>query len=202
MSSPGSVTVWIGQLKTGDPAVAQKLWERYFHRLVGLARKKLQHTPCRTADEEDVALSALDSFCRRAQQGQFPQLQDREDLWQLLVLITGRKAVNQAKYEHRQKRGGAQTAKEISPHADFAAGEAVLEELLSPEPTPEDAAQFAEEIRRLLNLLSDAELRAIALAKMDGYTTEEIAAKLQRAPRTIERRLRLIRKTWEQEMRP
>jgi DNA-binding CsgD family transcriptional regulator len=32
---------------------------------------------------------------------------------------------------------------------------------------------------------------------MEGYTTEEIAAKLDCAPRTVERKLRLIRGVWE-----
>ena len=80
MSSPGSVTYWIDRLKAGDPAAARKLWERYFHRLVSLARKKLQNTPRRAVDEEDVAQSAFASFWRRAQQGQFPQLEDRNEL--------------------------------------------------------------------------------------------------------------------------
>jgi len=35
---------------------------------------------------------------------------------------------------------------------------------------------------------------------MERDTTAQIAAKRQRAPRTIERRLQLIRKTWEQEL--
>jgi DNA-directed RNA polymerase specialized sigma24 family protein len=48
--------------------------------------------------------------------------------------------------------------------------------------------------------LGDAELRAIALFKLEGDTTAQIAAKLGRAPRTIERRLQLIRRTWEQEL--
>jgi hypothetical protein len=72
MPAPGSVTHWINALKGGDPAAAQKLWERYFARLVGLARKKLQGTRHLTADEEDVALSAFDSFCRGAAAGRFP----------------------------------------------------------------------------------------------------------------------------------
>src|SRR5215831_17169934 len=106
MSSAGSITHWIGQLKAGDPVAAQKLWEVYFRRLVGLARKKLQGAARRAADEEDVALSAFASFCRRAERGQFPQLLDRDDLWQLLMVITTRKALNQVQHERRQKRGG------------------------------------------------------------------------------------------------
>src|SRR6266403_2686702 len=80
MRSEASVTRWIDRLKAGDPDAAQKLWERYFRRLVGLARKKLRAAPRRAADEEDVALSAFDSFCRGAGQDRFPQLHDRLDL--------------------------------------------------------------------------------------------------------------------------
>src|ERR1043165_1882401 len=88
MNGDGSITRWIGQLKAGDPVAAQLLWERYFRRLVGLARKKLDGAPRRMADEEDVALSAFDSFCRGAEHGRFPRLEDRDDLWRLLVVIT------------------------------------------------------------------------------------------------------------------
>src|SRR5262249_53685630 len=118
MLSPGSVTDWIGQLKAGDPAAAQKLWERYFQRLVGLARKKLQGTPRRAADEEDVALSAFASLCRRVAAGQFPQLRDREDLWHLLLVITARKALNQIRHERRQKRGGTLLPQGVVPRID------------------------------------------------------------------------------------
>src|SRR5436309_4711052 len=106
MSSAESITTWINQFKGGDAAAAQKLWESYFRRLVGLARKKLQGTPRRAADEEDVALSAFDSFCRGAEQGRFPRLTDRDDLWRLLVTITARKAYQLALHEGRRKRGG------------------------------------------------------------------------------------------------
>jgi DNA-directed RNA polymerase specialized sigma24 family protein len=200
MSSPGSVTVWLGRLVGGDPAAAEKLWQRYFHRLVGLARKKLQHTPRGAADEEDVALSALDSFCRRAQQGQFPDLQDRDDLWHFLMVITVRKALNQAKHERRHKRGGALPHTPTKPRADSASEETALEQILSSEPTPEAAVEMAEEYARLIEGLGDAELRSIALLKLEGNTTPQIAAKLGRALRTVERRLQLIRRTWEQEL--
>src|SRR6516162_145511 len=106
MSSPGSVTAWIAQLRAGDAAAAQPLWEGYYRRLVGLARQRLLGRPRAAADEEDVALSAFDSFCRGAEQGRFPRLADRDNLWQLLVTITARKALQLIRHERRRKRGG------------------------------------------------------------------------------------------------
>jgi DNA-directed RNA polymerase specialized sigma24 family protein len=122
-------------------------------------------------------------------------LLDRQDLWQLLLVITRRKALRHVRHERRQKRGGAAPA-----GADVVPQEASLVDILSREPTPEFAAQMAEEYQRLLEVLGDTELRSIAVYKMEGDTTDQIAAKLKRAPRTIERRLGLIRKRWEKEV--
>src|SRR4051794_32816074 len=106
MSASGSVTQWLGRLQAGDVASAQPLWERYFQRLVGLARKKLRgNRPC-LGDEHDIASSAFHSFCRAAEQGRFPQLSDRKDLWQILVMLTARKACALLKHEGRKKRRG------------------------------------------------------------------------------------------------
>src|SRR5206468_6738159 len=101
MAAGESVSQWLCLLRDGDSAAAQRLWELYFHRLVGLARVKLQGRPRRAADEEDVALSAFASFCRNAEAGRFPQLADRDDLWRLLVTLTERKAFNLVRDERR-----------------------------------------------------------------------------------------------------
>jgi hypothetical protein len=58
---------------------------------------------------------------------------------------------------------------------------------------------MAEEFGRLLGLLGAGELQQLAVLRMDDYSVEEIAAQLERGPRTIKRRLRLIRKIWEEE---
>ena len=100
MSPDGSITRLIGLLKEGDRAAAQPLWEAYFGRLVGLARARLRHTARKAADEEDVVLSAFDSFFRRAERGQFPRLHDRNDLWQLLFVLTVRKAITLARHQN------------------------------------------------------------------------------------------------------
>src|SRR5262245_7331525 len=194
MSSDGSITRWLGPPQAGDPAAAQQLWERYFRRLVGVARARLRGARRRAADEEDVALSAFDSFCRNAERGRFPQLADRDSLWRLLVTITTRKAARQVRDGDRRKRGGG-----ASPVAD---AEAVLAQALSREPTPEFAAGVAEECRRLLDRLGDRDLQAVVLLRMQGYSVEEVADKLGCAPRSVKRKLGLIRTVWEKETPP
>lgn len=200
MSSPGSVTYWINELKAGERAATQPLWENYFRLMVGRARTKLAGVPRRAADEEDVALSAFESFCRAAEDGRFPKLEDRHDLWQLLVLITDRKAGALARFERRQKRGGGKVLDEAALQTG-AAEDAPLAQIISQEPSPEFAAQVAEECRRLLDALKDPELQAVALRKMEGYTVEEIAEQQRVVPRTVKRKLQLIRRIWEQELR-
>ncbi len=197
MASDGSVSCWIGPLQAGDQAAAQELWERYFRRLVGLARKQLRGTPRAAADEEDVALSAFDSFCRGAEAGRFPNMNDRHNLWRLLVVLTLRKASHLRRHQGRQKRGGHAEAP-----AEAVAADEQLAQLPSPEPTPAFAAQVAEEYQRLLGCLGDADLRAVAVWKMEGYTNAEIAAKLGCALRTVDRKLQLIRILWEREQLP
>jgi DNA-directed RNA polymerase specialized sigma24 family protein len=198
MESANSVSQWIDQLKAGDPAAVECLWGRYFERLVGLARTQLGGTPRRAADEEDVALSAFDSFCRGVERGRFPELLDRHSLWRLLVTLTLRKANALRRDERRQKRGAGRVVveSELEGMADSSAG---LEQIIDREPTPELAVEVAEECRRLLGRLNDPALQSLALLKMEGYTNGELAARLGCGQRTIERKLRLIRTLWKED---
>src|SRR6516164_7723319 len=164
MSSQGSVTVWIGQLRAGDRDAAQPLWQGFYKPMVALARKKLRGAPRGMADEEDVALSAFDSFCRGIEKGRFPQLNDRDDLWHLLLVITERKAIDLVNHEKAQKRGEGLVRHECSLARDSSVT-APFDHIASPEPTPEMVAQFIDECRRLLDALEDETLRAVALAK-------------------------------------
>jgi DNA-directed RNA polymerase specialized sigma24 family protein len=218
MSAEGSVTRLVGLLQRGDPAAAQQLWERYFHRLVRLARKRLRNVPRQASDEEDVALSAFESFCRNADRGRFPRLADRDGLWRLLVVFTARKASRVLRYQQRRKRGGPAGANGHGPPSDTPAEQGgkspptpsaahspskqSIEEILSREPTPAFAAQMAEDYDALLRRLGDQRLAAIAVWRMEGYTVTEIAQRLSCAPRSVKRKLRLIRTLWEKEAPP
>ncbi|MGZ0172564.1 MAG: ECF-type sigma factor [Planctomycetales bacterium] len=211
-SPQGTVTRLIQSLKDGESQAAQRLWELYFRRMVGMAREKLQGMPKRMADEEDVAISAFHSFCQGAEGGRFTQLVDRENLWPLLVSITAHKAVDLIRYHNRQKRDGTGHATPdsaldgVSRKDDSQAdpdkgrpGSATLEfeEIISQEPTPEFAAQIADEFQSLLARLEDETLQSVALWKLEGFTNDEIAEKLECVPRTVERKLQLIRTLWQ-----
>jgi RNA polymerase sigma factor (sigma-70 family) len=193
MDEQGSVSCWITQLQDGDGQAAQALWERYYPRLVALARKKLIDVPRRVADEEDVVQSALNSFYQRAQQGQFPDLSERDELWSLLVTITARKAINQRKHHGRAKRGGNRVMDEAALGGADAADPAMAN-VVGSEPTPEFAADVAEQLDQFMADLEDPTHCVIALWKLEGRTNPEIARHLDCSLSAVERKLRLIRR--------
>jgi RNA polymerase sigma factor (sigma-70 family) len=188
----GSITIWLDRMKAGDSGEAiNRLWTAYFGRLISVARRHLNSRPRAVADEEDIALSAFDSFVRAAQNGRFPQLDDRYDLWQVLFVVTARKAADLLEAETRQKRGGG---KEFVPLPGDGSNELPLP---AADPDPAEAAVMAEEFHRLLNSLPDPALRQIAVWRLEGYTNEQIGKMLDRSVPAVERKLRRIRELWQ-----
>jgi RNA polymerase sigma factor (sigma-70 family) len=192
-----SVFLCLQQLKRGDADAARRLWELYYHRLIGLARKKLRGSPRRAMDEDDVVQSAFKSFCRRAQEGRFPNLQDRDSLWTLLALITARKAVKQRLHECRAKRGGGREA------MDKAAIDCVvnreLANVMAGEPSVVDAVLFVSELQRFMTSLDEPTHRLILLWKLEERTNVEIARHLDCSLSAVERHLCVIRKRLRRE---
>ncbi len=192
LDEAGSVTFWLSQLRSGQGNAAQKLWERYYERLVRLAQKRMARSPKRVEDEEDVVQSAFATFCANLANGRFPQLHDRHDLWRLLIIITARKATNCVRRETTLKRGGswAQGGRHHFPPYQ-------MEQIVADEPSPEFALQAAETVRNLLDQLPTQSMRALAMNKLEGYTNDEIADRLGCSLRTVERRLQWIRDLWQ-----
>jgi DNA-directed RNA polymerase specialized sigma24 family protein len=204
MATSHSVTRWLQQLKQGDRQAVGPLWERYFTRLVQLARTRFARTPTGAASAQDVALEAFASFCRRAEADGFARLSDRDDLWQLLVVLAFRKRCNQIKHEQRQRRrpAGGRVYVASALEQDDGEQEALMTNLLGREPEPVVVVQAAEECRRLLAELEDEQLRRVAQLKVEGFTDAEIAAELGRSLSTVERKLARIRRLWEKELTP
>ena len=187
MASPDtqSVTRLIRAAQRDRASAVGPLLAVYFDRLVQLARRRLQNLPGMANHDEDLALRSFYSVYRRVRDPERPlHLTGRDDLWRLLATRTISRAIDLI----RRHRPG-----EVP-------GEYDLAQLLTREPTPEEAAATADECRRLLGLLEEPELRQIALWKVEGYTNEEIAARLDCVPRTVERKVRRIRLLWKHEL--
>src|SRR5262245_54308988 len=156
------------------------------------ARQRLGPAPRRVADEEDVVVVAFGRFLDGVRAGRFPRLNDRDDLWAVLLTLIQRTGLGQLRDLARQKRGGGAVAGDSA--LVTAQGRAI--EPADDGPTPEEAAAWHDELERLLAALENDELRRIALGKLEGHTHAELARELGCAEVTIQRRLRLIRAVW------
>ena len=195
---PVTVSIWISQLKDGDPAAARQLWDIYYGRMVEVARLQAAGSRSRMADEEDVALSAFKSFCTAPATAASRSSSEHEDPWPLLMALTTHKAIDLIRHERRVKRGGPGPASSVASFTrHFPQGRRrFCRSSSATSRTRAWSSEPAEECQHLLDGMSDTLLRAIALWKMEGFTTEEIASKLGCTPRTVERKLHIIRRLW------
>ncbi len=197
-SPQGSVTMLTEQLRHVDARVrndaARQIWKRYFPPLLDLARRHLSPKIRRRQDEEDVLQNMYFSFCRRQQAGKFERLDNRDDLWRMLVMMTLRKTRKIARNEQRRRRD-YRREEALSPGANDESANWMFEQMDTSTPTPDEAAALAEELHRRLEAL-DPPVREIAALRLSGHSTAEIAERLGCSTRNVERRLRLIRETW------
>ncbi|MCP4191775.1 MAG: RNA polymerase subunit sigma-70 [Planctomycetaceae bacterium] len=200
-ANTGSVSQWLADLNNGGAEKSQaqgELWNRYFARLASFARSRMPKNTRRAVDEEDVALSALDSFFRRTERGEFPHLSDRTGLWPLLARITRYKAIQRVQHERAAKRGGDKVIHESDLQTDCDTELPSLDEVTSGEPTADFKCQMDEQVEALMAELDDDMLRQIAQMKLEGYENTEIADEIGKGLRTVERKLFRIRTLWKE----
>jgi DNA-directed RNA polymerase specialized sigma24 family protein len=196
-----AVTLWVTDLQGKDQEAARLLWDRYFERLIVEARKQLGSTPNRDVCEEEVAASVFTSLCRGAENGRFREVGSRDELWRLLVVLTRYKVIDRKRSLKRQKRGSGKVVGE----SIFLQGNEVerrhgLDALPGGTPSPEFLAIFDEECQRLLGLLRDDLLRSVARFRLEGFSNLEIAEKVRISVQSVDRKLKLIRDTWQREL--
>lgn len=198
--SDDPVSQWIEQLATSDQDAANRLWQHFCRRLMSYARGRLTSTARRVYDEEDAALSAFRSLCRGIESNRYPEINSRDNLWALLVVIAGRKIANRRRFDNQKKRDIRSTCTEDffqkSDDAEFG----LMQTLASRDPTPAFAAEVADTSEHLLSILPEPDLRQIVMLKLEGFTNEEAASKLNVTRRTIQRKLERIRRCWTESL--
>jgi DNA-directed RNA polymerase specialized sigma24 family protein len=194
-SSYSSVTEWLMDLKRGGDRGAQQLWERYYVELISAAHRKLGRLPHRAEDAEDVATMAFTAFFRGVEQQRFPKLDDRDDLWQVLLMVAERRAADVVRRENAERRGAGmiRCEAELDQGVSTTGRAAGIDGVPGPSPTPETIDGLAAGIRERWEALGDENLGRIALDKLQGYTNLEIAERTGIALRSVERKLQLIK---------
>jgi len=173
-------------LRAGDEEAAAEFYRHYGPLLENLAAAHLASGLLRRVGPEDVAHSACRTFLRRIQGGQFT-IGAGDNLWNLLCAITLAKARKKARFHLARKRG---VGREVHPRTVDGEERASLQ-IPGSGPTPEEAAEFADQFRHLLDRLEEEE-RRIVLLKLEQRTQEEIAAAVGISERTVRRLLRRV----------
>jgi DNA-directed RNA polymerase specialized sigma24 family protein len=202
-SSHHSVSGWLSTVNSthGEADTAWRhLWERYAPGMTELARGRL--TPGRKplADEEDVVVEVFKALFRGVQGGRFAHLSNRDDLQQILIMLTQRRAVDAA------RRNGVRTAHEIGEsalqRADVGDGsDRPIERIAAADDPPDAPALARDELARLLDNLQDETLRHIAMMRVCSSSDEEIAEAIGLSVRSVQHKLQLIAGRWRKMLR-
>lgn len=192
-----AITAWIHRLAEKDPRAVEVVWAEYFGQLVTATRRKLGAIPRREADEEDIALSAMESFVRGAAAGRFPQLADRDDLWKVLLTIASRKVYMLQRRHMAAKRGGGRVRGEsVFQAPDGGDDREGIIAALGDSPSPELVTEACESLGELVRLLGDETAEQVVLLKLEGFENSEIAERLNCATRTVTRKLEMVKNKW------
>jgi RNA polymerase sigma-70 factor, ECF subfamily len=168
--------------RDGNQDAARLLYLRYAKRLNRLVEKQCSVGLARRAGIEDIVQSVFGSFFRRIRRGSY-DVPDGDDLWKLLLVITLHKIRKRAAYHHAAKRDAHRTT----------GGEAARRQLeFQPDGGQSQDGYFVLVVEEILEQLPP-QARDMVRLRIDGYEVAEVARKLGRSRRTVERTLQEIR---------
>jgi DNA-directed RNA polymerase specialized sigma24 family protein len=191
-----SVNALIGRLRAGNPAAFRQVFDRFFRSHVARLERRLGAAYPGIEGPEDVALSVFGRLWGVvvAQSPLTSALSDRRGLLRILSVLTRQKLREVYRYEHRQQRDSHRTRREADLSSSGSGCSSAQETAASAPPVDWDVA-FLDLLTHLLGQLSERQ-QAVALRKLDGLSSREIAAELRCSQRTVERQLSEIRDRW------
>ncbi len=169
---------WVRRLADGEDEVVVEFWRDYGGRLEALAASYLSSRMRRREGPEDVVQSVCRTFLRRNREGQF-ELSGPDSLWRLLCAITLAKVREKVRFHGREKR-------KLDREQYIDDSRAIGNPIAASEPTPAEAAEFADQMQRLFHGMDDEERQVVTL-KLERYTHPEIADRMGCSERTVRR---------------
>lgn len=182
--APPSDRSLLRRYRIGSQDAATQLYQRYVERLRALTRAKCPTALARTVDADDIVQSVFASFFQKAGAGEY-DVPAGEELWKLFLVMALNKIRAKSNYWLADKRDIRLTLGGDSLRENESAVQSKI-------------AADAEE--SFLQVVIDEALeslpaghRPIIRLRTEGYEVAEIAAKLHRAQRTVERVLQNFR---------
>ncbi|MDR1141757.1 MAG: LuxR C-terminal-related transcriptional regulator [Planctomycetaceae bacterium] len=186
---------WLTALHRGEEKAVEILWQEYFTKIVRLAKRRMGGLRLCAADEEDIAVSAMNSFCRMAKNRDNP-LNDSTELWKLLATIVRRKINKERQRQYAGKRQEYALAGESvfggteSPDGNLSPG---IQQVADTESSPYLAIELAETLEKIMSL---PHADPIVQYRLDGMSNTEIAKQLGCSTRTVQRSIEKIQTEW------
>ena len=178
-TSDGSL---LRRFQRGEANASTALYLRYAQRLRALAEAQSSPELKRRVEPEEIVQSVFRTFFRRASKGDYA-VPEGEEIWKLLLVIALNKVRTAGAFHRAAKRDLRQTA----------SGPA-YERAVQAETGDDEAALIVLKlvIDELLEGLPAANRQMIEL-RIEGYEVAEIAQKVQRSKRSVERVLQDFR---------
>ncbi len=185
-SNDPDITHWWSRARHGDEEAFAKLFDCYIGRLQLYVRRSPTKQDRADGFDEDLASETMTNVWLGITQGRFGNVSNRDELWFTMMSIAKSRALDRRKFLHRKKRLfgiPGQLATFFQGRVDFR--------------LPSDEFEFLEVWEKFTTTLPNDEYREIARKRMDGMKVNEIATKLESVPKSVRRKLGIIRGEWE-----
>ena len=161
------------RLHGGDDAAAAAVFNRFAHRLIGLARSRLDGLLRNKVEPEDVLQSVFRSFFLHHAETAY-DLGGWDSLWGLLTTLTVRKCGRKHRFFRQERRD---LRREVSGPAEQSDASWAAWEAQDLEPLPEQATILAETVEQLLTSHDERD-RQIIVLYLQGHETVEVSSQV------------------------
>lgn len=194
----GSITRLVRLLPDEPQQSMEELWRRFRDECIAVAERRVAADVQRAVDPDQIVNDAFLSFFHNVCDGKYPDLNDREAIWNLLSTMVCNEACNHVRKERRLKRGAGLRRGE-SVFIDTPGGIAGH----CVDNTAPDSQLLSSENARLVHRLIESlpnDLQTVARMKAEGESNITIARRLGCDPSTVGYRLEKIRRLWSEKL--
>jgi DNA-directed RNA polymerase specialized sigma24 family protein len=190
----GSVSGWIAMIRQGKSEAMEPLVKRYFERLSKFADRRLRSGQNVSDAGEDVANLVIQNVTSAIQDGQYPALTDRNDLW-LVLMIAAQRRVIDCKRNESFKEDHHTSIRNLTDLMESMNLD--LDEYLGEEDDQQRGLELVDFWEEMIKKLPEEIMRTVASHKLQGLGNREIARKMIMTPKRIDRIVHKIRDRWE-----